>query len=210
VSDGADPAILILGRGVYAASTSESADRLEHLKTVGTRVSGDPITETIARDAAESDVLVIATTALDRREPSLSTWLNSLALADGDRQCPGLLIGLFGDEKDRAAELNWMVGELVAFTRRTRMDFAWRWMDSEALGDSSWLTAVLEESCARRPSVINYRLANSMWWICVALVRIGRSSMGHRRGFRRPSYLQWDSPGLGIHAAVLNQEPRTN
>jgi len=122
-----------------------------------------PITETIAREAAESDVLVIATTALDQREPELIQWLNLLAPNNGDREGPGLLIGLFGDEKDQAAELDWMVGELVAFSRRRQMGFVWQWMEREALCDNSWLAASLEESCARRPSVINYQLANSTW-----------------------------------------------
>ena len=121
------------------------------------------ITDTFARKAAESDVLVIATTGLDQREPALIDWLNSLAPGNGGGQCPSLLVGLFGDEKDHAAELDWMVSELVAFTRRRRMGFVWQWMEREAMCDSSWLAASLEESCPRNPSVINYRLANSIW-----------------------------------------------
>src|SRR3974377_630775 len=64
-----------------------------------------PIAETIAWKAASSDILVVATTALDRRDPALFEWLNSLAPAHGDRKSYGLLLGLLGDQKNRAAEL---------------------------------------------------------------------------------------------------------
>jgi len=126
-------------------------------------ISHNPDAEAIAREAAESDVLVIATTSLHHREPALVEWLGSLPLTDEDRQSPGLLVGLFGDENNQAAQLDWMVRELVEFTRRTRNNFVWRWMEPEAMSDNNWLAACLEESCARSPSVINYQLANSIW-----------------------------------------------
>jgi hypothetical protein len=122
-----------------------------------------PITEMIAREASESDILVVAATALDRREPAVVEWLNSLSPWNENRQRPGLLIGLFGDEEDQAAELDWMVGELLAFTRRTGRDYVWQWMEREVLCDSSWLAVSLQEFSTRRQSAADHLLANPGW-----------------------------------------------
>jgi hypothetical protein len=102
--------------------------------------------------AAQADVLVIAATALHQRQPALFQWLNSLALCDRNRLKPSLLIGLFGDDKNNASELDWMVRGVVAFTRRTQRGFLWQWMEREGICDSSWLAVSMEELCARRQS----------------------------------------------------------
>lgn len=99
---------------------------------------------------AESDVLVIAMGSLQRREPALIQWLNSLAAWQVDRQTPSLLIGLFGGKGNGAGELAWLVNELITYTHRTATDFAWQWMGEESICDCGWLTVSMDELLTRR------------------------------------------------------------
>ncbi|MGO8763587.1 MAG: hypothetical protein ACLQSR_00445 [Limisphaerales bacterium] len=100
--------------------------------------------KTIARDAARADVLIIAISSLEWREPKLTRWLDSLVAPEGHRRHSGLLIGLLGDEKSRAYELDWTTRQFLRCAQRTDRDFCWRWMDSEAMTDDHWLVDGVE------------------------------------------------------------------
>lgn len=108
------------------------------------------IRDLIAQEAGESDVLLIAISAVDQPEPAVIHWLNSLVNWKLNRPVPGLLVGLPGDEDRRADETNWLVDQLAAFARRTRMEFVWRAAGRDAAEDLDWLTAGLERLVDRR------------------------------------------------------------
>jgi hypothetical protein len=101
--------------------------------------ASDSIREMVNQCAADADVLIIAVSSLDRREPELVHWLNSLCTEKGNRPVAGLLIGLFGDEEQPAGELEWMVKQFMSCAQRMERDFIWHWMGQESMGDSSWL-----------------------------------------------------------------------
>jgi hypothetical protein len=109
-----------------------------------------PIKEMIAQEAGEADVLIIAMSSLDQREPALTQWLDSVVAWKTNCRVPGLLIGLLGDEEHQAGELDWMVSQLGDFARRTQMGFIWRWMDRDAMDDASWLVGSVEALLTER------------------------------------------------------------
>jgi hypothetical protein len=116
-------------------------------------VTSDSIRKMITQDAANADVLVIAVSSLDRREPELVRWLDSLTIGKGNRPVAGLLIGLFGDEEHPAGELEWMVKQFMSCAQRTGRDFIWHWMGQEAMDDTSWLADHVANLLGRKLSV---------------------------------------------------------
>ena len=106
----------------------------------------------IAQEVGEADVLAIAMSSLDQREPMLTEWLESVVAWKTNGRVPGLLIGLLGDEDHQAGELDWTVNELGGFARRTRMGFIWRWMDRDAMADADWLVDNIETLLAEKKS----------------------------------------------------------
>lgn len=123
-----------------------------HLQTPGFPVVHESSIEMRIETALRSDVLVIAMSSLQRREPAVIQWLNSLESRLAAKSCepPGLLIGLFGGAENRAGELGWLVSEMVSFTRRTGMDFVWQWMGHESECDWDWLAISIDELLARQ------------------------------------------------------------
>jgi len=114
--------------------------------------TGNPIRKMVTQDAADADVLVVAMSSLDRREPELIQWLDSLVAGKANRPASGLLIGLLGDEEHSAAELDWMVKQFLGCAQRTDRDFIWRWMGLEAMADGDWLADSVEVLLARKQS----------------------------------------------------------
>jgi len=104
----------------------------------------------IARDAADADVLIVAATSLDQREPKLIEWLDSLAAWKDNRPVAGMLVGMFGDEENRAKELEWTVQQFIYCARQMDRDLVVQWMERDSLDYSDWLTVKVGALLARK------------------------------------------------------------
>jgi hypothetical protein len=107
--------------------------------------TSEPIRKMITRDVADADVLVITMSSLDWRELELVQWLDSLAAGKANRPGPRMFIGLLGDGRGQAVELDWTVKEFLRCARQMGRDFIWHWMDRDAMVDDDWLTDSVEE-----------------------------------------------------------------
>jgi hypothetical protein len=114
------------------------------------KASQQKIGRIILRDAAEADVLIVALSSLDQREPKLVEWLNALTGRKAQGPVSGLFIGLLGDEDHDAGELGWTVQQFIHCARKTGMDFIWHWMGQEAISETSWLTDNMEKFLSRK------------------------------------------------------------
>ena len=112
--------------------------------------TSEPIRRMITRDVADADVLIIAMSSLDWRELELVQWLDSLTAGKADRPGPRLFIGLLGDGRGPAVELDWTVKEFLRCARQMGRDFIWHWMDREAMVDEDWLMDSVEELLTRK------------------------------------------------------------
>jgi len=119
--------------------------------------ASESIRKLITSDAARADVLIVAASSLDRREPKLIEWLDSLA-PETNRSIPGLLVGLFGDEEDRSGELEWMAEQFIYCARQMGRGLVLHWMESDSLNDSNWLAEEMEEFLARKRVVCSRAL----------------------------------------------------
>jgi hypothetical protein len=100
---------------------------------------------------ADADVLVIAMSSLDWRELELVQWLDSLTAGKTNRPGSGLFIGLLGDGRGEAEELDWTVKQFLRCARQMDRDFIWRWMDRDAMADVDyWLTDSVEALLTRK------------------------------------------------------------
>ena len=97
--------------------------------------TSEPIRKMITRDVADADVLVISMSSLDWRELELVQWLDSLTAGKANRPGAGLFIGLLGDGRGQAVELDWTVKEFLRCARQMGRNFIWHWMDREAMVD---------------------------------------------------------------------------
>ncbi|MGD1089873.1 MAG: hypothetical protein ABR955_14295 [Verrucomicrobiota bacterium] len=104
----------------------------------------------ILEGAADADVLIIAMSSLEQRETGLMQWLDSLAAEKNNRLVPGLLVGLLGDEENKAQELKWTVKQFIHCAQQTNRDFIWHWMERNAMNDSDWLTEGVETMLSRK------------------------------------------------------------
>jgi hypothetical protein len=104
--------------------------------------------EMILGEALDSEVMVISISSLDQRDPLLDLWLEALAAPTANRRSGGLLIGLLGDDDHEAGELDGVVRQLALHARQVERDFIWRWMERDALYETSWLTLSLEQFLA--------------------------------------------------------------
>jgi hypothetical protein len=149
----------------YAASTSARRATCAITKLAGSRwqsstemwslgslTAGESVRKMIASDAADADVLIVAATSLDQREPKLIEWLDSLAAWKSNRPVPGLLIGLFGDEENRSRELEWTIQQFTCCARQMGRELVVQWMERDSMDDSSWLTQGAEALLARKQS----------------------------------------------------------
>jgi hypothetical protein len=112
--------------------------------------TSQPIREMMFEGAADADMLIVALSSLDQREPKLIEWLNALAGQKAERPVPGLFIGLLGDEDHEAGELEWTVKQFMRCAQRTGRDFIWHWMGQEAINDTTWLTDNVEKFLSRK------------------------------------------------------------
>jgi hypothetical protein len=112
----------------------------------------EPIRKMITGDAADADVLIIAASSLDLREPKLIEWLDSLAAWKANHPVPGLLAGLFGDEENRSRELEWTIQQFIYCARQMGRELVVQWMERGSMADSGWLTREVEAFLARKQS----------------------------------------------------------
>ena len=113
--------------------------------------ASEPIRKMITQDVADADVLIIAMSSLDWRELALVQWLDSLTAGRADRPGPRLFIGLLGDGRGEALELDWTVKEFLRCARQMDRNFIWRWMDRDAMADVDyWLTDSVEALLTRK------------------------------------------------------------
>jgi hypothetical protein len=113
--------------------------------------TSEPIRKMITQEAAAADVLVIAMSSLDWRELELVEWLNCLTAGKANRPESGLFIGLLGDGKGQAMELDWTVKQFLRCARQMDRNFIWRWMDRDAMADVDyWLTDSVEALLTRK------------------------------------------------------------
>lgn len=121
-----------------------------------------PIRNMITGEAAKADVLFVAVSSLSYRHHELIRWLETLATCVTDRQNPGLLIGLFGDDDEHNSELNWIVKQCLHCAGQMNRDFIWRWMETGAMSDYSWLKGNLETFLARKRTVTEKALLSGL------------------------------------------------
>jgi hypothetical protein len=119
------------------------------------KASQQKIGRIILQDAAAADVLIVALSSLDQREPKLVEWLNALAGRKSQRPSSGLFIGLLGDEDHDAGELRWTVQQFIRCAQKMGMDFIWHWMGQEAISETTWLTDNMEKFLSRKESQFN-------------------------------------------------------
>jgi hypothetical protein len=112
--------------------------------------ASDPIRKMITQDAVNADVLIVAMSSLDRPEPELIRWLDSLLAGPADRPAPGWFIGLLGNEEPPEGELHWTVKEILRCARRMDRDFIWRCMEPESFNDCDWLAEGVELLLSRK------------------------------------------------------------
>jgi hypothetical protein len=105
----------------------------------------------LAGDGSNADVLIAVIGSLERRTPELIDWLDSLAPLAPHRA--GLLIGLLGDEENKAQELDWTAKELIRCAQKTNRKFIWHWMGHHAMDDSDWLTDSIEMLVAHKQPI---------------------------------------------------------
>ncbi|HSY42576.1 MAG TPA: hypothetical protein VK811_01615 [Candidatus Acidoferrum sp.] len=111
-------------------------------------MAGELMREMLASDGANADVLVVVIGSLEQRTPEMIEWLDSLMPLGPDRT--GLLIGLLGDEENKAQELDWTAKELIRCARKTNRKFIWNWMGRDAMEDPDWLRGSVELLLARK------------------------------------------------------------
>jgi hypothetical protein len=128
--------------------------------------ASQPIRRIMLQEAAGADVLVIALSSLDQRDPKLIEWLDALAGEKAEHPVSGLLIGLLGDENHEAGELSWTVEQFIRCAQRMGRDFIWQWMGQEAVNDSTWLTDNVQKvlSCKQFQSGIA-NLQDAVWLV---------------------------------------------
>ncbi len=127
-----------------------------------------PIRKIMLQEAADADVLVIALSSLDQREPKLIEWLNALADEKAGPPDSRLIIGLLGDEAHEAGELGWTVEQFIGCAQRTGRDFIWHWMGQEAFNDITWLADNVKKFLAHKQSQSN------MAWLQEATASVGQ------------------------------------
>jgi hypothetical protein len=107
------------------------------------------------QEAGDADVLIIALSSLDRREPKLIEWLDAVSAGKGDRPGSGLFISLLGDEEHEADELGWTVNQFMRCAQRMGRDFIWHWLGRGAVNDTACLNDSVEKFLSRKQSRFN-------------------------------------------------------
>ena len=105
-------------------------------------MANKPMRKMLASDGEKADVLIVVVGSLEQRRLDLIEWLDSLMPLNPSRS--GLLIGLLGDEDNKAQELDWTAKQLIRCAHQTNRKFIWHWMGHHDLDDADWLTESVE------------------------------------------------------------------
>ncbi len=119
------------------------------------------------QEAVDADVVIVALSSLDRREPKLIEWLDALVAERTERPASGLLIGLLGDEEHETDELGWTVKQFMRCAQGMGRDFIWHWLGREAVNDTACLNDSVEKFLSRKQSQFN------MTWLQESTVSVG-------------------------------------
>jgi hypothetical protein len=130
-------------------------------------IASQQVRKITIQEAADADVLIVALSSLDRREPKLIEWLDALAAGKAERPVSGLLIGLLGDEEHEAGELGWMVKQFMRCAQGMGRDFIWHWLGREAVNDTTCLNDSVEKFLSRKQSL------SDMTWLQEPAVSVG-------------------------------------
>jgi hypothetical protein len=65
----------------------------------------------------------------------------------------GLLIGVLGEEDDKAQELDWTANQLIQCAQKTNRKFIWHWMQHHDGTDSDWLSKSVDALLAHKHSM---------------------------------------------------------
>ncbi|HTR41342.1 MAG TPA: hypothetical protein VMH87_06965 [Pseudomonadales bacterium] len=115
-------------------------------------MANKPMRKMLASDGEKADVLIVVVGSLEQRRLDLIEWLDSLMPLDSNRF--GLLIGLLGDEDNKAQELDWTAKQLIRCAHRTNRKFIWHWMGNHDLDDTDWLTESVEMLVSGKQTVL--------------------------------------------------------
>jgi hypothetical protein len=115
-------------------------------------MANKPMRKMLASDGEKADVLIVVVGSLEQRRLDLIEWLDSLMPLDPSRS--GLLIGLLGDEDNKAQELDWTAKQLIRCAHQTNRKFIWHWMGHHDLDDTDWLTDSVEMLVSSKQPVI--------------------------------------------------------
>lgn len=115
-------------------------------------MANKPMRKMLAGDGEKADVLIIVVGSLEQRRLDLIEWLDSLMPLDPSRS--GLLIGLLGDEDNKAQELDWTAKQLIRCAHQTNRKFIWHWMGHHDPDDTDWLTESVEMLVTSQPPVL--------------------------------------------------------
>ncbi len=129
--------------------------------------ASQPVRKIMIQEATDADVLIVALSSLDQREPKLVEWLGALAAGKLESPVSGLFIGLLGDEEHEAGELEWTVKQFMGCAQRMGRDFIWHWMGQGAINDTTWLDDNVGKFLSRKQSRFN------MNWLQETAVSVG-------------------------------------
>jgi hypothetical protein len=119
------------------------------------------------QEAVDADVLIVALSSLNQREPKLIEWLEAVVNGKTERQVSGLFIGLLGDEEHEAGELGWTVKQFMRCAQGMGRDFIWHWLGRGAVNDTTCLNDSVDKFLSRKQSQFN------MAWLQEAIVGAG-------------------------------------
>ena len=133
-----------------AALASAGREPSAEMWSVSSVITTGSLGKIIVQEAAAADLLIVAMSSLDQREIGLMQWLELLPVQKKSSASQGLLIGLFGDDRNQAGELEWAVSQFSRIARESKMNFIWSWMAEEVLENADWLTGNVTDYCARK------------------------------------------------------------
>jgi len=107
------------------------------------------------QEAVDADVLIVALSSLNQREPKLIEWLEAVVKGKTERPVSGLFIGLLGDDEHEAGELGWTVKQFMRCAQGMGRDFIWHWLGRGAVNDTACLNDSVEKYLSRKQSRFN-------------------------------------------------------
>jgi hypothetical protein len=118
-----------------------------------------PLKEIIAKDASAADALILATSSPVQDDPVISYWLNLLSATNSERLVHGLLVGVCGDEKTKAADLDRVLSAMFLFASRAQLDFVWQKPEIKTTACPAGIADSFQQLVRRKVFAANRRLS---------------------------------------------------